>query len=333
MRLGPTLGRFGSPPTRPHAGEPSMRYRLCVIFCHAVTAAAYTAGVIPSRATQRQLTMLMAANEHDAQTANNEHEALMLPGSLMQQPLLPGEYGWIRLIDEHRAFVTREARKAPYNGLLAQQLSPSSLRAGEESTETMVPLYRLCSSRWPDKPGSLVEVLCVGRGIANNVRRKAPLVMATVTPQGDEPDAKVHKINADILMEEMRRLHYMCQQTSIRLDMCQSDEAAAFAGLGFPSVSDDDATSELKAFLRTPFDELISERRNALKKQRSLGANVGSDAELLSYAAASRVLHPDDRLRAVETSSTRERLLMCVEELTDRHGRLSARLAVEQALA
>ena len=60
---------------------------------------------------------------------------------------------------------------------------------------------------------------------------------------------------------------------------------------------------------------------------------MDSDAEMLSYAACCCLHSADDRAQAVQSSSTRERLQLCIEHVRARHDRLAAKLAIDRAFA
>ena len=240
-----------------------------------------------------------------------------------EEAMLPGDVGWMKLMDDQRALVVQAARKPPFNGLLAQQLLPSC---------TVVPLLKLCATRRPDRAGMLVEACCVGRGLVHSVGggRMAWASVSVYNDRSEELEC------CDEAVQTIRRLIAEMRGMAATLDGVSSSSRARFASLG-SSAPGDARECGLRALLRSSTDEHIASRQSALRR-RGHAANtdsITSDvavAELLSYAAC-QCLAPNDRLRAVEVSSTHTRLLLCIEQLRERHGLLSARMAVQQALS
>lgn len=275
-----------------------------------------TFATVPVRSSRVQRQARMTARSQD------ELSAMVLPcGGTRAEGMLPGDSGWLHVIDEHRAFVLRAARQSPFNGLLAQQLAPASC-----ITNTVVPLLRLFPSRRLDMPGALVEVVCVGRAVVQNAGT-GDLQIASLSLHVDDPPDKADEHHDE--MRDLRSLITMYQEASLKLDLKAPSSGAAAT---MPSIDEGDVPSELKAFLRTPVDQLIDERRYALRR-RALGPDVDSDAEMLSYAACCCLHSADDRAQAVQSSSTRERLQLCIEHVRARHDRLAAKLAIDRAFA
>ena len=247
-----------------------------------------------------------------------------LPAACLPTPvaetMLPGDYRWIRIVDDAAAATLSTAR-SQCAGLLAQ-------RIGSGTTGAIVPLLRLMPSRTMSA-GAFVEVACVGRGVWRGT--------ATVDAQ---VNVSVHTDKPEMApciteMQDLKRLQTMCRKTSMQLAGLHVADKDAVPW-GWPSAlsgagGSGGAVSDLEVFLRSPLEGLLEERRNALRRN-ALGANADSDAELLSYAACA-CLPPGARMRAVQCSSARERLLLCTAQLREHHNRLSARLALEQALS
>lgn len=279
-----------------------------VLLCHMLVNAAYISSTTTQSLTHQRHMRMLDSDDH--------HAAVVLPGPA-EDLMLPGEYRWIRLVDDRHALTTQAARSAPFNGLLAQTTNGAG--------STVVPLLQLQTSRREDQAGAFIEVQCVGRGVIKSAG-SGGVAWASVTVHADETS---QEHSCDDAMQDLRQQHAACLDASARLEHALGDVAqdgAAWAGI----PGDSDTASGVTTFLRTPVDQLISERRNALRR-RALGANVKSDAELLSYAACS-CLEPLDRLRAIESSSTRDRLLLCVQGIRERHGGITARIALEKAL-
>lgn len=217
----------------------------------------------------------------------------------------------MQLVDDDRAAVIRAARAPPFFGLLAQHTNADA---------SIAPLLRLYATRKPDRAGAFVEVICAGRGAVQHAAGSDP-VSAAVSIFDDQHEDQTR---VDAAIRRLRETHSMCQQASSQL-ASSLDRERAPAGLVMP-LSDDSVPSDLAGFLQMPIDETISERRNALRGANlALGTNAGSDAELLSYAACC-CLKPTERLKAVQSRSTCERLLLCVDRLHDHYLRLTARL-------
>ena len=251
---------------------------------------------------------------HPMMSATHEPSAVVL-SCPKEEAMLPGEYRWIQIVDEQQANDMCTARRAPFNGLLAQLFPGSSC--------TAVPLLQLMPSRKADTPGALVEVLCIGR---------CKLQQATDADDGvasstvcAHVDAREKNSGSDDAVRELRAVHAMCMRASRYLVEMPSENDA-----------DGEPAGELRALIKTPLDQQVSERWNSLNRRvfeaHSLSHFTPSRDELFSLVACS-CLKPASRVRAIEMTSTQERLVLCVEQLRHESRLLSARLSVMRALS
>ena len=234
--------------------------------------------------------------------------------------MVPGEVTWIHLYDEDHTSRVSRARGSPFADLLAQPLHDGSTTDG-----AIVPLLQLLPTRRKDRPGMLVEAICVGRGI---VLDDASDGAVRVAIHGDGS----REAGEAAAMEALSEQHSEWRDAIDRNHLLAEDSGLFHASGG--------VTREfVKAFLE-PLHELIGHSRNTLRRRGLRPEAEGddedseacaSDAELLSYVAC-RWLDPEDRACAVEMSSTTSRLELCSRVMAESRARIQASLAVQQAL-
>ena len=263
--------------------------------------------------------------------------AVLMPCPL-EEAMLPGESRWLYLYDETRAALMSTGRSSPYAGLIAQDLSALSAE-GE-----IVPLLRLQKTRKKDRAGAYAEVVCVGRGVISSCEEQ-PLLWdedpklgmniaqpptqhelgffrtASVAVYGDDSeDCEL----CDAAVHELKLIHSRMRNATARAKPVDGKAAQ----LGW---SDEGGTGDLADLLGRSLEELVSEQRISLQRQGLVDTQDCGSAELLSYAA-SRCLGAAGRKRALASRSTRERLELCTEALRERHSRVVATSALQQAL-
>ena len=257
-------------------------------------------------------------------SATHEPSAVVL-SCPKEEAMLPGEYRWIQIVDEQQANDMCTARRAPFNGLLAQLFPGSSC--------TAVPLLQLMPSRKADTPGALVEVLCIGRcKLQQATDADDGVASSTVCAHGD---VREQNSDSDEAVRELRAVHAMCVRVSKCLVEMPSERIAA-AALRVPNDVDGEPAGDFSALTKTPLDEQVSERWNSLNRRiceaHSLSHLTPSRDELFSLVACC-CLKPASRVRAIEMTSTQERLVLCIEQLRHEFRLLSARLSVMRALS
>ena len=280
-----------------------------------------------------------------------EMRAVLMPCAL-EDAMVPGESRWLYVYDETRAALMRTARSLKYSGLIAQLLSkPTSFHCGGD----IVPLLRLQETRNLDRAGAFAEVVCVGRGLVS-ASEEQPLYWhedsgaakqltpkhietdhgglyrtASVTAFSDHSDQESVEL-CDAAVRDLNLWHGNLRNATAQVIEANrvSEGVAARQQLGWSAG--DDATSSLEALIRRPLEELVSEQRISMQRQGLIESQDFDDAELLSYAA-SRCLEGEARKYAIESRSTRERLELCTDALRERHGRLLATRALQQAMA
>ena len=260
---------------------------------------------------------------HPMMSATHEPSAVVL-SCPKEEAMLPGEYRWIQIVDEQQANDMCTARRAPFNGLLAQ-LFPGSC--------TAVPLLQLMPSRKADTPGALVEVLCIGRcKLQQAMDADDGVASSTVCAH---VDVREQNSDSDEAVRELRAVHAMCVRVSKCLVEMPSERIAA-AALRVPNDVDGAPAGDFRALIKTPLDEQVSERWNSLNRRvfetHSLSHLTPSRDELFSLVACS-CLKPASRVRAIEMTSTQERLVLCDKQLRHEFRLLSARLSVMRSLS
>lgn len=256
--------------------------------------------------------------------ATHEPSAVVL-SCPKEEAMLPGEYRWIQIVDEQQANDMCTARRAPFNGLLAQLFPGSSC--------TAVPLLQLMPSRKADTPGALVEVLCIGRcKLQQAMDADDGVASSTVCAH---VDVRKQHSESDETVRELRAVHAMCVRASKCLVEMPSERiAAAGAALRVPNDVDGEPAGDFSALTKTPLDEQVSERWNSLNRRvfEMHSHLTPSRDELFSLVACS-CLKPASRVRAIEMTSTQERLVLCDKQLRHEFRLLSARLSVMRSLS
>ena len=246
------------------------------------------------------------------------HAVLMECGT--DEILYPGDVQWLHVVDEDRAAMLNMCRSPPYNSLLAQSFSKALSTRDKGS---VVPVLQYQITRKTAAAGSLVEVICIGRGMVEDsgARGTACFQEHVDMEDGDESDEQ-----STSAMSELARAHAACCDLAGRLRTIL-DASSPRDGVTWLTETD---VCDVKQFGET-LEELVAERRLALRR-RALCNAEHRDSEILSYVAC-RWLKPADRLRALETTRTSERLALCVDGLHERRARMAARLSLHEALA
>lgn len=259
-----------------------------------------------------------------------------MPTARPEEIMVPGEIRWINIIDGHHADAMRVARQAPFCGMLAQPLI--SYECESALVGSVFPLVQLQSVRRPDRANTLVEVVCVGRGVAQCIRPHGPHCTSSLEILCDEDDLDEEMMSACAATgQELRELHDHCLTA-----------AAQFNALHPSSISTSDIFADFPTMALT---DMIKDRRNTLSRRRidrlevvpppacsidsasdgdevrPSSANEYEELMLLSYVACA-FLEPAARRDAVESTDTQVRLQMCMDALRERYGRMMAALAL-----